>query len=101
MSRSDCPTTTDRPKWFPGAAIVISLMVLCGACASDDSDDAPATTAVTTLSTTADPAEGPQPSLEPGSNLPPDEDPNEPASPTTDDSSGTGTAETSTENTGG
>ena len=89
------PQPTGRPTWLPRAAVVITLLTLTTVCGSDDSDDAPATTADATSSTTANPAEGPQPSLEPGSNLPPDDDPNEPASPNTDDTSETSTTEQS------
>jgi|SRR3954451_23990803 len=90
-----------RAAWLPCAA-VLALMTLGSACASD-SDNAPATTAGATATTISDPADGPQPNLKPGSNLPPDEEPSATSTPA---SAGNGTPQTSagdpgTQNTGG
>ena len=79
----------DGSKWIPCVMTVVALMTVGAACASDDTNDSPPTTAGATLSTTADPDDGPQPSLKAGSNLPPDDDPNAPTTPTTATSSDT------------
>ena len=92
------PHLSGRSKWVSCAVAVVALATLGTACASDDSD-VPATTVDGTPSTTIDPAaNGPQPSLEPGSNLPPDEEPNVPAN--TDDTSATSTAGTTVDTAG-
>jgi hypothetical protein len=101
MYATTTPHGSGRPGWLPCAAIVVALATFGTACASDDSGDVPATTVGGTPSTTVDPADGPQPSLEPGSNLPPDNGPNEPATPNTDDTTGSGTAGITVETTGG